>query len=276
MHTCRPPLIVGLANGAPRMDLTVIVALLGRAGRRRQALCNGASPTIPRLRHRLSFAEAGPATVRSPTGWGAPALNKLLLAALCFRPTLRRSAASPVHRAGILGLPVPVRRPARVRPARQLRAPLGHGALARPAMAAHSALLLRASPVPRFNRPLRPPAPSAPPGILAARHEPSPAGRWRARGCALRAPSHAETLRGPPAPHPTPCGARAGEGDRATRIRPPVPPAALLGGGHGPVRVGGSLRGSGVAGRLQWLRPWGGELTLDDGTVTTRAAAVHP
>ena len=70
-----PPLIVGLANGAPRMDLTVMVALLGRAGRRRQALCNGASSTIPRLRHRLSFGEAGPATVRSPTGWGAPALN---------------------------------------------------------------------------------------------------------------------------------------------------------------------------------------------------------
>ena len=83
MHTCLPPLIVGLAIGGPRMDLTGMVALLGRAGRRRQALCNGASPTIPRLRHRLSFAEAGPATVRSPTGWGAPALNNFFWRRLC-------------------------------------------------------------------------------------------------------------------------------------------------------------------------------------------------
>ena len=87
-----PPCHCWFVNWDPRMDLTVMVALLGRAGRRRQALCNGASPTIPRLRHRLSFAEAGPATVRSPTGWGAPALNNFFALTLLWAPA---STGSP-------------------------------------------------------------------------------------------------------------------------------------------------------------------------------------
>ena len=149
------------------------------------------------------------------------------------RPTPRQSSVRPSGRDSPGSLATPTATPRRrstTQPRRhhstgtaltgprppdgRLRAPLGHGALARPAMAAHSALLLRASPVPRFNRPLRPPAPSAPPGILAARHEPSPAGRWRARGCALRAPSHAETLRDPrhPTPPPVECGQGRGTG----------------------------------------------------------------